>query len=1393
MPPLDLLIDAIRRQDIVLESDVSGPYDLRTSLSLHFDRAFDIDDRFPQQLQDHQLREALEQALNGEKAARYLNAFFKRPSDTAATPHDCALFFRTLVARATPQALPFPPPAASGYRACSLAQKLWAGHHSLKHRDAFLMATLLLYSELPDQAAPALGPATPLQLAGYLDLDALLNALLAIPAGSNRTEHLFATLEAQLYFHGVRYRAPTPRECEAGYQPNEHGKVALPGTALNAPAAQVLDAVLQSQSFNQWAERLANAARLAAQVNHRDLAEQAMVDWLYPPHRRRAGVVLDFELFSEENRELPFADIRRDLVNSLQSSLDCRPAAAELAAELLLRRFAPELLLDDVPRDLPYQPDLNWANLRQGVMLLRATQRPLEYEQADQACGLPLSDISSASEALYDTLSQWGPLLGHIDSLPPWSAKQWQGIYDRYLNAWDQEQLQQRPDRMAEAYRLLEAANIDPGARNVDGQLHLEAYIDTPSTYAQKGLANVTQWFDNAFEQWLESAAKIHEQMLQRLLSQLPANYLEALNKGPWTCQAATWPRYELAGPVPAYADSPEAHWRWEVGVAGMRIVLPGEQHTTLLELFPQTLQWRESDIPANAPKHIILGPEPCYEDYNGAPPAWEVARIAVRLVEIGRSPTQHLLQALKHTYVQSVALANAATLRALCKGATRHEAFLAEKRSASNWRYAWNLIKNIVPGASCIAPENAEDAAACILDVLLGAAKTTAALRRAASPLARLYGSNAHTAGNARLGLVKAAKRWSELPALPQAVYARQLGPRRWHSLPELPGQTSWPQTFKIDQPPPRGLTPEQFRGDPARSGRPWLTWEGHPSPIAIARNDGSIDALINGGAYRYHPDEPGYLLRRIDTEALPSAPAPTLQSAPYRNEAGRYIALNFAPPANDARTPVFGQQVSHAFQTQRIEPAPIRLQDSLHPGDRWAQVMVYQGKVVRHTGQPNKPLLALKAQGAQVQLGVIIPPVYHRTITADPLAEFWFGLPDSLSPAQVQLIARVCPPVHLGGLARTVPDRRTLRAAMIDWRGRDWIIVEADTGVFYATQWDLSNWQVRQLKALSAGTLRPGNAPAPLAGNRLVLSRVREDSMIARYLEVSETYRIVATRPNLQRDIDNLTSLLHDWLEHGRPAAPRGPDLFKELHDAAEARMLPEYARNILTNPSAQDALTGVDRMSLAGLNRQIIPTSRPLRQAATGEQAHVAEVLNRLLPASGSASPYTSMSAAQLLSEPGAQQLRKHLSGANLAFATVTLDDDSRRVYFALSGGARHRTMVIDTPPETPQSRTSYIDARQRMEGQAPSSRFSELPTLRRPEHLNITEHRRHLDSERLIATVLNADLLSEHERVRSIEIFTLFSACRSCGGYVLPRLRLDYGTSSFSVSWLLDYKE
>ena len=64
---------------------------------------------------------------------------------------------------------------------------------------------------------------------------------------------------------------------------------------------------------------------------------------------------------------------------------------------------------------------------------------------------------------------------------------------------------------------------------------------------------------------------------------------------------------------------------------------------------------------------------------------------------------------------------------------------------------------------------------------------------------------------------------------------------------------------------------------------------------------------------------------------------------------------------------------------------------------------------------------------------------------------------------------------------------------------------------------------------------------------------------------------------------------------------------------------------------------------------------------------------------------------------------------------------------------------------------------------------------------------------MDSERLIASTLNAQLLTQSEHVRYIHVFTLLNTCRSCGGYVLPRLRLDYPSADFGVTWLLPYAD
>ncbi len=1380
-------IDAITAQDVLLDSGLSGPYDLKTSLSLHFDQALNLDDLFPNDLADCQLRLALEQALASDLAAAHLNRFFAREPHSPVAPDECTYFLQTLVKRGLPKALSDPPATITPYRACSLAQTLWAKGLCHKRRDAFVMAALLLLADLSTTPPPPLPAMPALELDGYLDLNVLVRHLLPAPLGRSQGDQLFEALEADVYFQGARYRAPTQRELQAGLVPNQYGKVLLPGAALNAPASQALDALLQSEAFDRWALRLSEAIQLGSNPHSRALAEQAIADTLYPPEDRRPGYLLDFELFNAHNTLLPFPQIRLDLVNSVQASLGCQPAVAELAGELLMRRFAPELLLDGQPTNSPYRPDLDWAALRQGAMLLRARQLPGSFEQAFQMNIETPADDSTANEALRDTLSHWGPLHGHIDSLPPWSALQWQKVYDHYLNAWDMEAIEQRPNRMTEAALRLKAKGIDPAGRNIDGQLHLEAYVDDRVGYANRGLENITAWYEREFDSW-EATAKVRYQgLLQRLIRHLPAEQREQLGQAHWTCYAATWPRYHGPEPVPPYGDSPQDLWHEEIGTRGMFIRVHDPERDTLLELFPERLAYRVWYSAPKAFEQLAGRMNLSYLDYNGAAPTWDVANHYCTLKHLGEAPETAKLDALAGIYATAVALGNRAALHLAGKGATAYERFLAEKRKVSDWAYLWKLIKNTVPLVACVDVKDSEDAASCALDVLGGVGTLTGNALRTASSLSRIFGSNKLAAKVARTTLETIAKRWALSSELPPALYQRTIGLRRWHSAPELTHPGEWPDTFVLDRMPPPGLTPGQLILDRLPPADLSLAWGTAQRPITISRADNLIDVIINGEAYRYQPSDKSNVLQRVANSTFQTNPQ--VLKTPYSGPHESTIALLFKPDEVNAGTPLFGQHASRAFLTTRLEPAPIRARDVVVGKLALAQVMVHEGKVLEYINS----VRVLPKLRAEVSLGVITPPIYHRSITVDPLAEFWFGLPEDTPRLNVEILARFAPPVRLGGLARTIADRRIIRAALIEWMEAEWLVVEADTGVFYATRHEPWRWQLRQLEQVLDNTIGPEARPMPPRDQRRILSRVRDPDLIQRYLDLSESYRIVATRSNLQRDVDNLTALLRDWLEHGRTLRPVRMSPFQELLDAAEARMLPEFAKNILTNSQAQDALTGVMKSGLVGLNREIIPTWRPLIQATVSEQAHTNHILNRLLPASGTPKSFTPMTVDQLLSDSGARSLREHLPGANLAFFTVALEDGRRRVYYSLSGGKSKRIFKIATPPPDENLNITFINALERMEGRAPSPRFTELPILRRPTALDVQQHHRHLDSERLIATVICEDLLARPEQVRSIQVFTLFSTCRSCGGYVLPRLRLDFDKAAFSVSWLVDYRE
>lgn len=1389
----DLLarIDTLDAESVRLHSDLSGPMDLATSLREHFNQALGFTDLFPVDLSDHDLHQQLTEAFAREPAREHFNRTLRRPAGSQVEANLVATLqvkLAHIVITATDasliaglnEGLPNPWPYAS----CSLAQALWARRVCLTQRDCFVAAALLLYPSLPTPPQPPRSASRPLVLDNYLDLPTLARHLLKPPAGVHLAVHLFNAFGATVYAQGRRYRPPTAREREAGVTPDQNGKAFLPGPALNAPAAQALDALLHSSMFTQWAGELAASAEWDASSDHLALAEQTLIDVLYPPDDRQPGLIMAFDLFSPDNATLPVEEIRLDLINSVQIRLACTPAIAQLAGELLMRRFAPELLLSGYPADFNFEPDLRWASIRQGALILSARQQPMTFDNAEEVMRQALQENDPVpEEALRQTLAVWAPLRGSFELPPPWSHQQWQLALHRYLAVRDVESLNDLPDRFEEARRQLLQSRIAPESRNADGQVHLLMYLDHGAGYrSNPRLPDVTAWYEVAFGAWEQRATNVYQAILHRCLSHLPEDIKDRLRDGPWTAYAVTWPIYVGPDNRPEYGSSPRADWHMQTATQGFVVHVPGTEGDWLYELFPERLHWQAHFIAHTAPTRLAEQLTLLYSEYNQSQLPWIAADFpALRQVLI--APTQDRLDSLARHYASDIALGNRDALHALGKGATPHEQFLARRQSVSTGRYLQRLFSNLIPGLSCLNPEDGSDALACVLDIaaLKGAAVTLGG--RAFKPLAKLPGVLGQSANTARLNAARAARRWSSIPVTPD-FSERLTPPKRWRSAPELTTVAPESRELMTQRRVLPGQTPDAVLLDQIPGSHGPVPHELPETATLIPRDNATVDAIIHGAAYRLQPPNTSGLVRRVAHEPLLGQP-PTEVRPPYPGGEAR-MALSFSPLPNDAGTPVFGQHVSHAFQTVRIEPVPIRYRPQHTRFYIWAQVMVREGKVVVHAPNHPRRLKPLPVEETQLRLGVISPPVYHRRIVVDPSPELRFGLPADMPIEQVRQITEYCPPVRLGGLARTIPDRRTLRGALIDWRGEQWLIVEADLGVFYGAPHQPWAWQTRLLDAPAL----PASLPHPPRGLRRRFERITDHEAIERYLEISETYRIVAERPNLQRDVDNVVRLLRDWIEQGRTWQLRHPSRFLQFIEAMESRLLPEYARNILTQSAAQDALAGPASRGIAALNREIVPIWRQFHSTSAADRQHILGVLDDLLPARGATTPYTPAAGAQSLDDNAMAALRQHLYPVNLAFASVTLKDHSRVVFFALSGSPGRRALhIIPTPRLTPA--VDYVDARQINQFFPPDPRFTELPILRRADFLWTRVHKRHLDAERHIASALNRRLLHRHTEVERIDVFTMLDSCRSCGGFVLPRLRLDYPQAEFSVTWMLDY--
>ncbi|WP_329609589.1 deaminase domain-containing protein, partial [Pseudomonas syringae] len=213
---------------------------------------------------------------------------------------------------------------------------------------------------------------------------------------------------------------------------------------------------------------------------------------------------------------------------------------------------------------------------------------------------------------------------------------------------------------------------------------------------------------------------------------------------------------------------------------------------------------------------------------------------------------------------------------------------------------------------------------------------------------------------------------------------------------------------------------------------------------------------------------------------------------------------------------------------------------------------------------------------------------------------------------------------------------------------------------------------------------------------------------------------------------------------------------------------------------------------------LAKIIIPDFLRVIDRTAEEKAGIVEILNNLLPVQESSLPapskaWSALTVEKIGTSNAARSIGRQINGANLSYIEVVTEEEQRIVYYALSAGERARDVKlrIDVVGEAEQmiNGVIYRDARALMSDVPPDPGFTSLPVIRDANTVRVREFGRYHDSERLIATVIKRDM--QGRSLRSMNVFTLMDTCRSCGGVVLPRLKLDFPGASFSVTFLRNY--
>lgn len=552
-----------------------------------------------------------------------------------------------------------------------------------------------------------------------------------------------------------------------------------------------------------------------------------------------------------------------------------------------------------------------------------------------------------------------------------------------------------------------------------------------------------------------------------------------------------------------------------------------------------------------------------------------------------------------------------------------------------------------------------------------------------------------------------------------------------------------------------------------------------------AIERQEGVFDILVDGEVYHLDTTAADAAMRKLAVDKL-SAETEVLSAVD--NLCRRRRELLPMPCNNGVKlaTPAPEPLAAGSTSPRRTGKYPSLAMDareftlgslSASAGDveHKIDVFVYEGKFctwAEPAGASTSTAKAVSVLSEQERSLFLLPeaPVYRQEVQGVLAHDGLLGLPDNYPPEDAQWIYENAPVIELGPVAAGIDDARTLRGLRHTTGEADSIFVEADTGAFY-------------------------KAPVPADGSPgLTFTRLSSLVEINEVLRLLEQYRLVRERPGVLTDQENIARLLFDLLDESeRPAwnVSWGTDSVT-YEDYARWCMRHEQENELLK--FAGNILAGEEfQKKFVELAKKSIPDFKKIAERTVPEQQSIVDVLNGLLPVQGSVARWEALDLASVVTSRASKNILGQIRGANLSFAQVYTDAGERVVYYALSGGMKAKSLRLacDTAGTTEHVIEGVIfrDARARMAGRAPDPGFTSLPVVRDADHLVIRDFGRQLDSERLIATVLKEDMATT--KLTHIKFFTVMDTCRSCGGFVLPRLKLDFPQAQFSVTYLKNY--